>query len=122
MVVSDISDLHLTEVSPFKSIRLAQAALIKQQNLNVWEVAKNMKSPGTGLRVVAGTGYAGRRMKRCCQGELGARGTPAASGDSGCSLTSLSADKQLRLIGDVAQAAIPARRLLAFVLEKMQGY
>lgn len=35
---------------------------------------------------------------------------------SGCSLTSVSANKQVRLIGDVAQAAIPARVVLAFVL------
>lgn len=62
-----------------------------------------------------------RKMKRCCQGELGAQGTPAASGDSGCCLTSVSANKQLRLIGDVALAAIPARMVLAFVLAKMQG-
>lgn len=46
-LVSDISDLHSTEVSPFMSIRLARVALIKQHNLNLWEVAKNRQSPGT---------------------------------------------------------------------------
>lgn len=65
--------------------------------------------------MVAGTGCAGRQ-KRCCQGELGVQGTPALSGDTGSSLPSVSANKQLRLIGDVAQAAIPARMVLAFVL------
>lgn len=94
------------------------SCIIKQHNLNLWEVAKNRQSPGQPGS--GGWDRICRKMKRCCQGELGVQGTPALSGERGYSLTSVSANKQLRLIGDAVQAAIPARMVPASVLAMLR--
>lgn len=77
-VGSGISDLHLTEVSPFKSIRLAWVALTNQQNKPAGG-GKEQAKPRDRLKSGGWEGIIGK-MKRCCQGELGVQGTPPVSG------------------------------------------